>query len=66
MPGRAMVASAEFLADLRIWADRRNEERETAVLQERDADDARRRLASEHEAASQELSQILAAHARQS
>ncbi|HWD70342.1 MAG TPA: hypothetical protein VG293_09090 [Solirubrobacteraceae bacterium] len=38
----ALVASAEFLADVRLWAERRNEQREAAVLQARDADDARR------------------------
>lgn len=58
----SLIASAEFLADLRIWADRRNEQREAAAAEEQDADDARRRLASEREAASLELSRILAAH----
>lgn len=59
----ALVASSEFLADLRLWADRRNEEREAAMLEQRDADDARERLNAEREAASAELSQILATHA---
>ena len=62
----SLVASAEFVADLRIWADQRNDDRETTLLQERDADAAGRRLSAEQEAASRELSQILAAHARQS
>jgi len=61
---QTLVVSAEFLADLRAWADRRNEEREAAYLQERSADEDRRQLASEQEAAGRELSQILAAHAR--
>jgi hypothetical protein len=59
---RALVASVEFLAELRIWAERRNEERDDAILRERDADRARAQLRSEREAASRELSQILAAH----
>lgn len=58
----SLVASTEFLADLRIWADRRNEQREAAAVAEHDADDARRLLASERDAASVELSRILAAH----
>ncbi len=60
----SLVASAEFLADLRAWAERRNEEREAAYLEERRADEDRRQLASEQEAAGRELNQILAAHAR--
>ena len=58
----SLVASTEFLADLRIWADRRNEEREAAALSESDAADAERQQALERAAASRELSQILAAH----
>lgn len=61
----SLVASTEFLADLRIWADRRNEEREAAVLEQSNADDAKRQIESAREAASRELSQILAAHSRQ-
>jgi hypothetical protein len=61
----SLVASAEFVADLRIWAERRNEEREAAVLEQSDADDARRQSESEREAASRELSEILAAHTRE-
>lgn len=60
----SLVASTEFLADLKIWADRRNEEREAAILEERDADNARMRLASEQEAASRALNEILATHTR--
>jgi hypothetical protein len=60
----SLVASAEFLADLRLWAERRNEEREAAYLKERRADDDRKQLASAQEAAGRELNQILAAHAR--
>lgn len=61
---QALVASVEFLADLRAWAGRRNDELEAAYLEERDADDARVRMAAEQEAAGRELSQILAAHTR--
>ena len=61
----SLVASAEFVADLRIWADRRNEQREAAVLEQSDADVAERQLELEREAAGRELSQILAAHTRQ-
>jgi len=60
----SLVASAEFLADLRLWAERRNEEREAAYLNERRADDDRKQRASAQEAAGRELNQILAAHAR--
>jgi hypothetical protein len=60
-----LVASTEFLADLRAWAERRNEEREAAYLQGRADDDARRQRASEQQAASEELNEILAAHTRE-
>jgi hypothetical protein len=55
----------EFLADLRVWAERRNQEREAAYLETRTAADDRKQPASEQEAASHELDQILAAHARE-
>jgi hypothetical protein len=61
---QSLVASVEFLADLRAWAERRNQEREAAYLEQRIADDDRKQLASEQETASRELHQILAAHAR--
>jgi hypothetical protein len=61
----ALVASAEFLADLRGWAERRNEQREAAYLQEREDDDARMRIASDQQAAGEELNEILAAHTRE-
>lgn len=56
----ALVASTEFLADLRLWADRCNEQREASLIDQRDADAARERLNAEREAASAELTQILA------
>lgn len=61
--GRSLVASAEFLADLQIWAERQNEERELAILSERDADQLRAQVARERKAAGEELSQLLADHA---
>lgn len=66
-PSRRLRASAstEFLADLRIWAERRNDERDAALRAERDADDARELLTSEQQAAARELAQILAAHTRE-
>jgi hypothetical protein len=60
----ALVASSEFVADLQIWAERRNDERDAALLSERDAADVQARLTAERDAAGQELSQILAAHIR--
>lgn len=60
--GTALVASAEFLADLRDWAERRNRGREAAYLEELEEDDARSRIAADREAASAELNEILAAH----
>lgn len=59
---QSLVASTEFLADLRIWAERRNDERDAVAAEERDENDARARLAAEREAAGRELNQILAAH----
>jgi hypothetical protein len=61
---QSLVASVEFLADLRAWAERRNQEREDSYLQTRQAADDRKQFASDQEAASRELHQILAAHAR--
>lgn len=60
----ALVASAEFVADLRAWAERQSDARETAYLQARDDDDARVQAAAEREAAGIELNAILAAHTR--
>ncbi len=60
----SLVASVEFLADVRIWAERRNQEREETYLRERAAGDARSLLASQREAAGRELHEILAAHTR--
>ncbi len=61
----SLVASAEFLADMRVWAEQRNGEREAAYLGELDAADARRRLTAQREAAGRELNEILAAHTRE-
>lgn len=60
----SLVASTEFLADLRLWADRRNEQREATILDQRDADAAGERLNAEREAASAELTRILATQAQ--
>ncbi|HTW13348.1 MAG TPA: hypothetical protein VME01_11425, partial [Solirubrobacteraceae bacterium] len=49
---QSLVTSTEFLADLRIWAERQNDAREQAILEAREADDVRARLASEQAAAS--------------
>jgi hypothetical protein len=55
-----LVCSAEFLAELGDWAERRNEERETAYL-EASADDASRtQRAMEQEQVAEELARILA------
>ncbi len=62
----SLVASAEFLADLQIWAQQRNEQRDAAILEARDADQQRLRLTSEREAAGQELNRLLAAYTRRS
>jgi hypothetical protein len=62
---QSLVTSVEFLADLRAWAERRNQEREAAYLQTRTTADDRKQLASDQEAAGQELDQILAAHTRE-
>lgn len=59
---RSLVASTEFLAELQIWAERQNAEREAVLAGQQDADDARARLAAQRSAASRELSEILAAH----
>jgi hypothetical protein len=59
---QALVASSEFVADLQIWAERRNDERDAAALHARDSADAQAQLAAEREAAGHELSAILAAH----
>ncbi len=59
----ALVASAEFVADVQMWAERRNEERDAAIRDERERDAAQMQLASEQAAAGRELTEILAAHA---
>jgi hypothetical protein len=55
----ALVASAEFIAELEEWAERRNEERNASYL-DASADDAARVLRSiEQESAAAELAGIL-------
>ena len=60
----ALVASAECVAELRAWADRRNEEREAAYARSRDADQLTRSTIADRDSASRELAEILAEHAR--
>jgi hypothetical protein len=56
---QALVASAEFVTELQEWAERRNDERETAYRSESLEDDARRERATERASAGEELTQIL-------
>ena len=60
----ALVASTEFVADLRAWADRQNEEREATYERDRDADRLTRSTIAERDSAGHELADILAPHAR--
>jgi hypothetical protein len=57
---QALVASAEFQAELQAWADRRNDEREASYLDASIADAERLARESDQEAAAKELAQILA------
>lgn len=56
----ALVASAEFQAELEAWAEQRNEARESAYLDASAADAARVERALEQKSAATELAQILA------
>ena len=59
----ALVASTEFLADLRAWAERQNDDREAAYQRDSDSDQLLRSTLAEQESAGRELADILAAHA---
>lgn len=58
----SLVTSTEFLADLQLWAERRNEQRDALIVAEQDADRQRARMTDERDAAARELSMLLAAH----
>ncbi len=60
----ALVASTEFLADLRAWAERQNDEREAAYQRDSDSDQLRCSTMADQESASRDLADILAPHAR--
>jgi hypothetical protein len=55
-----LVCGAEFLAELRDWAERRNEEREAAYLEASAEDASRTQHATERERVAEELARILA------
>jgi hypothetical protein len=57
-----LVASAEFVAALDDWAERRNDERERIYLDASIEDDARLERAADRSAAAAELAAILADH----
>lgn len=56
----ALVASAEFLAEVEAWAERRNEEREAAYLDDALDDEARIQRTLDRQSAAAELQRILA------
>jgi hypothetical protein len=58
----ALVASAEFVAELEDWAEQRNDAREASYLEASVEDAARDERALEHASAANELAQILARH----
>ena len=58
----ALVASAEFVAGLEHWAERRNEERELIYASEREEAAARAQDAREAAVAASELADILRSH----
>lgn len=58
----ALVASAEFVAGLEHWAERRNEERELIYASEREEAAAREQDAREAAVAASELADILRSH----
>jgi hypothetical protein len=58
----SLVASAEFVAGLEHWAERRNEERELIYASEREEAAAREQDAREAAVAAGELAQILRSH----
>jgi hypothetical protein len=55
----ALVASAEFLAELEAWAERRNDDRELSILNANVEEAARTERSSERSAAADELAEIL-------
>ena len=57
----AVVDSSEFLAELRDWAERRNDERESSDREAATEDAARTERSAERAAAAAELNQILSA-----
>jgi hypothetical protein len=59
---QALVQSAEFVAELEDWAQRRNDERETAAASDREESLARQQDARERAAAADELAAILRSH----
>jgi len=59
---QSLVASAEFVAELQQWAERRNDEREITYASEREETTARERDARESAAAADELAAILRSH----
>jgi hypothetical protein len=59
---QALVASAEFVAELQAWADQRNEERELAYAADREGAAGREQDARERTAAADQLAAILRTH----
>jgi hypothetical protein len=59
---RSLVASAEFVAELEDWAERRNAERALTYSDDREETAARDRDAREREAAADQLAAILRSH----
>jgi hypothetical protein len=57
-----LVASAEFVAELQAWAERRNEERELTYASDREKNAARERDAREAAAGAGELAAVLRSH----
>jgi hypothetical protein len=58
----SLVASAEFVAHLEDWAERRNDQHDAAYRRELDDQRAQRERAAERQSASLELAEILAAY----
>jgi hypothetical protein len=58
----ALVASAEFLAELQAWAADRNDEREDGCVEAAVEDRDRAERATEHDDAARQLAEILEAH----
>jgi hypothetical protein len=56
----SLVASSEFLAELEVWAEQRNDDREARELDAALDETARVERASERDAAADELATILA------